>query len=126
MSTPQPSRSRLRAAAAICAASLVLGGCYSFTSPIGVPLPDSSRFENEWKNYGRLKHNKAMCVAGDMSGVYVTGYSFGAATELGALEAAMTACEARRVDKRIDAPCRTYAVGDVPSDRASNSESIVR
>jgi hypothetical protein len=101
-------------------------GCYQFTSPIGVRLPDSSRFEFEWKNYGRLQANKAMCVAGDMSGVYVTGYSFGAATELAAVEAAMTACEARRADKRIESPCVPYAIGDTPVDRASNADSIVR
>ena len=109
-----------------CAASAALSGCYHFTSPIGVQLPDSSRFESEWKNYGRLKPNKCMAVAGDMSGMYVTGYSFGAATELAAVEAAIEACEARRADKRIEAPCRTYAIGDTPVDRASNAGTIIR
>jgi hypothetical protein len=110
----------------VLVASTLLAGCFRLASPIGVPLPQTNRFEAEWRDYRNLEPNKALAVAGDMSGVYVTGYAFGNASETGAVQAALQACDARRVDRRIASPCRTYAVGDHPVETASTSETLVR
>ena len=83
--------------------------------PIGVPLPNGSRFQKQWKHYVRLQPHKAIAVAGSMSGLFVAGYSFVYTSESDAIEAALADCEARRADRRIVDPCRMFAVGnDVP------------
>src|SRR5262245_13391310 len=97
---------------AVVASFVFVTGCAR--APIGVPLPRTSRFEHEWRNYARLQPNKAMAIAGDPSGVYAAGYAYAQTTELEAVQAALDACEARRVDRRIDAQCETYAIGDQP------------
>lgn len=104
-------RGRLLLYLIIFACAWTLSGCLPSLSPIGMPLPRETRFENEWENYSRLSDNKALAIAGDTNRFYVSGYAFGQATELGAIEAALRACDARRIDRRIDEPCRTYAVG---------------
>lgn len=111
---------------AIALMMATLAACVRISYPIGVPLPRSTRFETEWKHYLRLRPNKAMAVAGDMSGTYVTGYAFGYPNELAAVDAALEACEARRRDKRIDGQCRTHAIGDQPNATASAGGSVVR
>ena len=84
-------------------------------APIGVPLPQRSRFHNQWKHYVHLQPHKAIAVAGDTNGLYVSGYSFGYTSESDAMEAALADCEARRADRRIADPCRMFAIGnDVP------------
>ena len=100
-------------------------GCYTFSSPIGVPLPTTNRFEFEWRHYGRLAPNKSIAVAGDMSGVYVSGYAYRQESEMAAVDAALAACESRRLDKRLESPCRTYAIGDSTIDTASSSAEVV-
>jgi len=92
--------------------ALTLTGCFGFGTPIGAPLPRGTRFESEWMRYVRLTPQKAMAVAGDVSSVYVTGYAFGYDSEREAANAALAACEARRVDRRIEAPCQMFAIGD--------------
>jgi hypothetical protein len=103
----------------------LVAACYR--SPIGMPLPLASRFEGEWRNYSRLQPNKALAIAGDTQGTYVIGYAHALASEPDAVAQAMLACEARRADRRIEAPCRTYAVGERPVETASTTEpSFVR
>ena len=88
-------------------------GCFGSASTIGARLPRTSRFSDDLQQYARLQPNKAIAVAGDFDTIYVSGYAFGYADEAAAVEAAMAACEARRIDRRVTAPCRTYAVGDL-------------
>src|SRR6185503_1363731 len=87
----------------------IFAGCAR--APIGVPLPDRSRFQNQWKHYVRLQPHKAIAVAGSMSGLYVAGYAFGYTSESDAMEAALADCELRRADRRIEDPCRMFAIG---------------
>ena len=92
-------------------------------SPIGMPLPETTRFECEWKNYSRLQPNKAIAIAGDRQGVYVAGYAYAQASEVEAVEAALAACEGRRADRRIDAPCRTFAIGQHEVETAATADA---
>jgi hypothetical protein len=74
-------------------------------------LPRTPRFTDEWTRYERLQPNKALAVAGDLATVYVSGYAFGYMDAEAAVKAALAECEARRIDRRVAAPCKTYAVG---------------
>jgi hypothetical protein len=82
-------------------------------------LPKVARFTVQWRHYLRLEPNKSLAVAGDRNSVYVTGYAFGLPDEQAAITAALASCETRRIDRRIDAPCEIYAVGDRPVDSAA-------
>jgi hypothetical protein len=106
----------------------LLAGCMGYVTPMGVPLPKKSRFQVEWKHYSRLHDNKALAVAGDVSSQYVSGYAFECESQQSAVERALAACETRRTDKRIDAPCQTYAIGNQPlaSTAASSGTSKIR
>jgi hypothetical protein len=106
--------------------STVAAACYR--SPIGMPLPGVTRFEIEWKNYSRLKSNKALAIAGDRQGLYVAGYAYAQPSKEVAEELALQACEARRTDRRIETPCKTFAIdhSEVEVETANSLESIVR
>lgn len=104
--------------ALMLASTLVSSGCVGAPT-IGARLPRTSRFVEEWRHYTRLQPAKAMAVAGDVDALYVGGYAFGYADEAAAVEAALADCETRRIDRRIAAPCRTYAVGDKLSEAAA-------
>jgi hypothetical protein len=119
---------RKRAVLPIAAACLLLlSGCYTFSSPIGVPLPTVKRFDLEFRNYTRLDANKSIAVAGDTAEIYVSGYAHREVSEQAAIDAALVACEARRRDRRVAAPCRTYAIGDRTVETAGlQTESLVR
>jgi len=104
---------------ALLATIVGLYGCIGGTSTLGARLPKASRFVEEWRHYERLQPMKAMAVAGDLEALFVSGYAFGYADEPAAVNAAMADCEARRIDRRVMAPCRTYAVGDRLVDAAA-------
>ena len=113
--------------AALALALLATAGCYTFSSPIGVPLPTVKRFDSEFRTYSRLHPNKSLAVAGDTADIYVSGYSHRETSETAAVEAALAACEARRRDRRVEAPCRTYAIGDLTVETAGlATETLVR
>jgi hypothetical protein len=101
-----------RALALTLALTATAYGCFSTASTIGSRLPRTPRFLDEWSHYERLQPSKAMAVAGDPATIYVSGYAFGYANDTTAVEGAIAACEARRIDRRITAPCETYAVGN--------------
>jgi len=104
-------RQSLRLWALLLAASFACG-CFATASTVGSRLPRQLRFVDEWSHYERLSPNKAMAVAGDPSTFYVSGYAFGYTDESAAVEAAMAACEQRRIDRRVTAACQPYAVGN--------------
>jgi hypothetical protein len=95
---------------ALCVLSLA--GCFRSPRPVGVKLREQTRFESEWKGYLRLAPFKSLAVAGDLNGVYVSGFAQLSATRELAVEGALQHCRQRRLDRRIADPCRTYAVGD--------------
>ena len=51
-------------------------------------------------------------VAGDLRGVYVSGFAFAYPLQELANDEALEQCEERRADRRIEPACRLYAVGD--------------
>ena len=108
---------------ALLAATLVVA-CNR--APIGMPLPEGSRFQSQWKHYVRLQPHKAIAVAGDMSGQFVAGYSFGYPTESDAIDAALADCESRRADRRIEDRCRTFAVGNQNRTTADGEAAVIR
>jgi hypothetical protein len=87
-------------------------------SPMGIPLREVTRFESEWKNYQRLGARKALAVAGDLDGVYVSGFAFAYPIQALANEEALENCEERRADRRIEDECRLYAIGELRLDPA--------
>lgn len=91
---------------------LTLAGCFRSPRPIGVKVREQTRFESEWKGYLKLSPLKSLAVAGDVNGVYVSGFAQASPTRERAVEGALQHCELRRLDRRIADPCRTYAVGD--------------
>ena len=91
----------------------VVSGCFrSGGSPMGVALRDTTQFEAEWRNYQGLTGLKALAVAGDLQGVYVSGFSWAYPIQELANDEAMENCDERRLDRRIEDPCRLYAEGD--------------
>jgi len=100
---------------ALASCLLAAGGCLrSGGSPMGIPLREMTQFESEWKNYQRLRPLKALAVAGDLNGVYVSGFAYAYPIQALANAEALESCEARRADRRVEQECRLYAIGDDP------------
>ena len=101
------------AALAVCL--LAAGGCLrSGGSPMGIPLREVTQFESEWENFQRLRPLKALAVAGDLDGVYVSGFAYAYPIQALANAEALENCDERRADRRIEQECRLYAVGNEP------------
>lgn len=89
---------------------LLLSGCVRIDAPIGIELRAKTRFESEWKHYLELPTHKSLAVAGDPSGVYASGSTFGYGDRAAAVRDALNFCRERRADRRVTDECRTYAV----------------
>lgn len=98
--------------ALLLVATAGFAGCRSPAQPIGVPMRDRTRWEAEWRTYQRFEGPKALAVAGDMQGQFVTGIATGQATQEDAVKAAMEDCAQRRADRRLMEACRIYAIGN--------------
>jgi hypothetical protein len=83
---------------------------------IGIPLRAKTRFRAEWRDYLTLPEEKAIAVAGDVEGLYVSGVAHGLTSAEAAVREAVARCERRRADRWIAAPCRPYAVGNRLTD----------
>jgi hypothetical protein len=59
-----------------------------------------------------LPEAKAIAVAGDLRGHYVSGAAHGEPTADAAAARALARCQERRADRRIGASCRMYAIGN--------------
>ncbi len=79
---------------------------------MGIEVKSVTQFHAEWRVYSDHIGFKALTVAGDLEGVYVSGYAYAYPSEDMAIEAAFEYCEGRRTDRRITEQCRLYAVGD--------------
>ncbi|MBW2692496.1 MAG: hypothetical protein JRE57_07660 [Deltaproteobacteria bacterium] len=98
---------------ALGALLFAVGGCMrSGGSPMGIPLREMTQFDSEWKNYQRLGSLKVLAVAGDLNGVYVSGFAFAYPIQELANDEALENCEERRADRRVEDECRLYAIGD--------------
>lgn len=97
-----------------CCLAAAAGCLRSSTAAMGIPLREHTRFEAEWRRYQELESPKALAVAGDPAGVYVSGVATGGASQDSVNDDALSACQQRRVDRHIEAPCRLYAIGNEP------------
>ena len=98
---------------ALAALLLAAGGCLrSGGTPMGIPLREVTRFEADWGFYQRLRERKALAVAGDLGGVYVSGFAYAYPAQSLANSAALDRCEERRADRGIESPCALYAIGN--------------
>ena len=109
--------------ARVLAAGLLLAvapaGCRSGGGgAIGIPVNSRTQFESEWSTYLRLSGFKSLAVAGDLEGVYVSGFAHAYPLPQLAVDEALERCEERRADRRIADPCRTYAIGDEIAEEA--------
>jgi hypothetical protein len=98
--------------AACVLAAFTLLGCWLPGHPIGEEMRSKTQYHAEWNDYCVLPAPKALAIAGDVKGTYVSGFAAGAATEQQAIDEALRNCEQRRGDRRIAAPCQIYAVGN--------------
>lgn len=90
---------------------VIVAGCFrSGGSPMGVPLRETTQFAAEWRNFQNLAALKALAVAGDLDGVYVSGFAWAYPIQELANDEAMENCEERRADRRIEDSCRLYVV----------------
>ena len=96
----------------LCVVAVGFAGCSSDGQPIGMPVNDRTRWESEWKSYQRFKGEKALALAGDVEGQFVTGIATGRATQEEAVQAAMDDCAQRRSDRRLTDACRLWAIGN--------------
>jgi hypothetical protein len=93
--------------------TVALSGCALLgAEPMGVPVRHKTRFEAEWQRYEALPEAKAIAVAGDLRGAYVSGIGYGEPTAGAAEARALTRCQERRADRRIEAPCRMHGIGN--------------
>jgi hypothetical protein len=79
---------------------------------MGVPLRSRTQFEAEWRSYQRLTGLKALAVAGDLKGVYVSGFAWAYPVQEIANDEALENCTERRADRSVEGACRLYAIGD--------------
>ena len=86
---------------------------------MGVTFKFRTQFEAQWSAYLGMAPQKAMAIAGDIDSQYVLGYSHAYPTEDSAIDEALEACEERRTDRRIEAPCKLYAVDDELRDASA-------
>lgn len=110
---------------------LALGGCAP-KSPLGfhvATLEREIRYCREFRDYLELDGPKALAVAGDPGGSFVSGLAFkgtGRAYEEDeptldqktADSRAMQRCEARRFDRNLRAPCALHAQGECPTEQS--------
>lgn len=82
---------------------------------MGVLLRDKPRLTKEKELYNEIRaEHKSLAMAGEEDKVFVLGYSSCEATSADmAIAEALADCDKRRRDRRIEAPCRTIAVGDI-------------
>ena len=77
---------------------------------MGVTFKTNTQFTSEWSSYRQMLSHKAMAIAGDVESQYILGYSHAYPTEASAIDEALEACEERRMDRRMEAPCKLYAI----------------
>lgn len=109
---------------ALLVSTSLLSGCASWGLPIGMPLRNKTRFESEWCQYKKLKGFKALAVAGNLHGRYVSGWTSDCCEQQKATVDAVNHCEQRRRDRQIADACRVYAIGDeiVQGGKRGNTE----
>jgi hypothetical protein len=103
-------------------AIVVLSGCpllfvsaCAHKGSVGFPIEQLEReirYCGEYRDYMKLEGSKALAVAGEPCGIFVSGLAYGEADALTAETRAVQLCEARRADRRVGAPCVLHARGN--------------
>jgi hypothetical protein len=66
-----------------------------------------------WRSYREMPAERALAIAGELRrDHWVAGASGGHASRADAEAAALAECSRRRAQRRMQAPCALYAVGD--------------
>ncbi len=68
--------------------------------------------KSTWRQYLELPDERALALAGDPDFLWVAGAASSRATRRDAEQGALEACAVRRQKRRLQAPCRLYAVGE--------------
>lgn len=110
--TPVPSSPSLRRMTRLLLVTVLMCACSGERGPIGLKLRSSGRFDSEWRHYLEFAPHKSLAFAGDVEGRFVIGYGFAEITADAAESAAISDCELRRRDRKIEDPCRIVAVDD--------------
>jgi hypothetical protein len=100
--------------------AVLLGAAHC--GPIGIPverLAGETRYCSDYRDYRKLAGEKAWAVAGDPCGVFVAGLTYEQPDAATAESRARQLCEARRIDRKVEAPCAVHARGDCPTAGAA-------
>jgi len=65
-----------------------------------------------WRDYAKMPEERALAIAGDPERRWVGAASGGYATREMAEDSVLAECMRRRNARRMQEPCRLYAVGD--------------
>ena len=91
---------------AIVAVALALLACASERVP-------DREFDTLWRAYRSLPDERSLAIARELGGnLWVAGMAGGQPTLEAAETEALAACQKQRSRKRLQVPCRLYAVGD--------------
>jgi hypothetical protein len=93
-----------------CAPLLALG----LAACAGSQAPSrSSSFESLWARYAEMPEPRALAIAGDPNTTrWVGSAASGHASEAEAEQQALAGCKKQRASRRLQVPCRLYAIGD--------------
>jgi len=97
---------RFRVLVAVVGAALLLVAC---VSDRGSPHSELAR---TWRDFLALPEHRALAIAGDPERIWVSGATGGQESPEEAEEAALAECRRRRAQRRMQAACQLYAVGD--------------
>ncbi len=95
---------------ALCAA-LLATSCAS-DSMLGTRIPPHSALDRIWRDYAGLAPKRALAIAGDPNRHWVGAAAGGAEAQADASDRALEECRRKRAQRRMQAPCLLYAVGD--------------
>jgi hypothetical protein len=68
--------------------------------------------EGLWRDFSKLAPKRALAVAGDPNSVWVGAAAGGFEIQADASDAALEECRRKRRERRMQAPCLLYAVGN--------------
>ena len=94
----------------ICAA--LLATVCACGSVLGTRIPPHRGLDRIWRQYSELPPKRALAIAGDPNELWVGAAAGGAQAQVDASDRALEECRSRRAERRMQAPCLLYAVGD--------------
>ena len=74
--------------------------------------PPHAGMASIWRGYSEMRPYRAIAIAGDPDGVWVGAAAGSADSRAEAEQAVLSECRRKRMQRRMQASCRLYAVGD--------------